>query len=89
MDSLFEQFANISKAGAYDIVAQQRDELVKELEAFKNTFYLNVCRAYNAGKQNALEMVAENKEMGESLQSFKSSHDYFKTEFPEFKTNVP
>ncbi len=32
MDNLFEQFANISKAHAYDIVSKQRDELLIENE---------------------------------------------------------
>jgi hypothetical protein len=34
-DELFNQIANISKAGAYDIVTKQRDELATEIEALK------------------------------------------------------
>lgn len=35
LDNLFEQMANISKAGAYDIVANQRNELLAENETLK------------------------------------------------------
>ncbi len=34
-DSLFEQMANISKAGAYDIIVQHRDELLHENSLLK------------------------------------------------------
>ncbi len=57
MDNLFKQFATISKAGAYDIVSKQRDELVIENEALKaevkrlkglieeySTKIINVCK---------------------------------------------
>lgn len=46
------------------------------------TFYIDICRAYNAGKQNQVDILT-----GDS--SFVSSHDYFTKEFPAFKTNVP
>ena len=69
---------------------KEENKLLREaLNEIKSTFYMNICRAYNAGKGNALEMVSEGKKMGESLISFQSSHDYFIGEFPEFKTNVP
>lgn len=35
-ESIFEQFANISKAHAYDIVAQQRNELMDENAKLKS-----------------------------------------------------
>lgn len=35
MDQLMEQIVNISKAGAYDIVSKQRDELLEENKALK------------------------------------------------------
>lgn len=63
--------------------------LIKELEAMKRRFYMDICRAYNAGKLNAIEMVAEGKNNGGAPVSFQSSHQYFIGEFPEFKTNVP
>ncbi len=37
-DFLSESIVNISKAGAYDIVSKQRDELVKENEELKKKF---------------------------------------------------
>lgn len=36
MDNLFEQIANITKAHAYDIIVEQRNELLKENELLKN-----------------------------------------------------
>lgn len=65
------------------------NRIKKRLMELEGSFYMNICRAYNAGKENALAMVAEGKKMGETSLEFKSSHDYFTTEFPEFKTNVP
>lgn len=35
MDQLMEQIVNISKAGAYDIVSKQRNELLEENKALK------------------------------------------------------
>lgn len=92
-DSLFNQMANISKAHAYDIVSKQIDELMEEnkrLKELEHTFYMDICRAYNAGKQsmNAQHEAAKNGDPGGHTQ-FKSSHEYFVTEFPEFTVNVP
>lgn len=44
-------------------------------------FYMNICRAYNAGKDNMVRTI--------NGATFISSHTYFTGEFPEFKTNVP
>ena len=57
--------------------------LLEELNKMKQSFYMDICRAYNAGKANMKGMVSK-----EDL-PFVSSHDYFKGEFPEFETNVP
>ena len=61
----------------------------KTLKELERSFYMDICRAYNAGKENALAMVAEGLQMGERSDTFISSHDYFIGEFPTFKTNVP
>jgi predicted secreted protein len=92
-ENLLQQITNISKAHGYDILSEQVGELKAENEALKksvevlraleNGFYMAICRAYNAGKQNMTETVNG----GESY--FNSSHDYFKIEYPEFTTNVP
>lgn len=72
---------------------QEENKLLKEqvekLMELERSFYMGICRAYNAGKGNALEMVAEQKKMGETSDKFQSSHEYFVGEFPKFKTNVP
>lgn len=86
MDGLFEQMTNISKAQAYDILREQVKELKEEnerLKTFERGFYLNICRAYNAGKQDGMDYIKSNGE------KFIPSDQYFKTEFPEFKINVP
>lgn len=87
MENLFEQMGNIVKASNYDIVAKQRDELMKENERLKlieRSFYMDICRAYNAGKDN-MKHCYDKVDMA----VFISSHDYFTAEFPAFKTNVP
>ena len=68
---------------------EENTRLKERIEVLERAFYMDICRAYNAGKQNAFEMVAEGKRNGESLEAFKSSHEYFIGEFPTFKTNVP
>lgn len=63
----------------------KRDELVAEnerLKQFEKAFYMNICRAYNAGKDNIINNL-------KNEQDFISSHAYFVNEFPDFKTNVP
>ena len=65
----------------YNNLVGEVERLSKELSEIKNGFYMNICRAYNGGKENAFTMF--------SGTGFKSSHDYFLSEFPEFKTNVP
>lgn len=62
MDNLFEQATNISKAHAYDIVAKQRDELVKEVEQLKRNMNNNCLLALEFGykqceKGNNIEMA--------------------------------
>ena len=58
--------------------------LLEELNKMKQSFYMDICRAYNAGKQNFSDCVkAGNQE------PFIASHDYFISEFPKFNTNVP
>lgn len=79
MDDLFQQMANISKAHGYDILAEQVKELKTENEALKaqlDSFYMDICRAYNAGKKNAILCMAEGDD------KFIASHDYFLKEFP-------
>jgi hypothetical protein len=91
MDDLLNNIANITKAANYDIVAKQRNELLEENERLKDLekgFYMNICRAYNAGKQNMINVYASKGSPDEG-KMFLSSHEYFITEFPEFKTNVP
>ena len=90
MDNLFETFSNISKAQGYDILAERVKELEEENKRLKSTFYTDICRAYNAGKQNMNDMhTAAKKGDPDGNSIFISSHDYFITEFPNFKTNVP
>lgn len=67
---------------------KQLKEMVDELEKMKASFYMDICRAYNAGKQNMIN-VHVSKGSPDEGKMFLSSHDYFTTEFPEFKTNVP
>jgi len=90
MDNLFETFSNISKAQGYDILAAKVKELEEENKRLKSTFYTDICRAYNAGKENMFNVhkaVQNGDPDGNSI--FISSHDYFISEFPNFKTNVP
>ena len=51
---------------------------LEALEALEAGFYMAICRAYNAGKQNVIDDAA-----------FISSYEYFKSEFPGFTKNVP
>jgi hypothetical protein len=80
-----EQNANAKAIASLPDIMRENEEL-KKLAA---SFYMDICRAYNAGKENAFAMVAEMRKMGEASGEFKSSHDYFVSEFPTFKTNVP
>jgi hypothetical protein len=64
------------------------NRIKKRLMELEGSFYMGICRAYNAGKQNMINVqLAKGSEDEGKL--FLSSHDYFITEFPEFKTNVP
>ncbi len=36
MDSLFEQIANISKAGAFDVISEHRNQLLEENKKLKD-----------------------------------------------------
>ena len=66
-------------------------EELKELRELKSNFYMNICRAYNAGKQSMNNQHQDAREKGKEAFSerFVSSHDYFLNSFPTFKTNVP
>lgn len=66
-------------------------KLQAELDEIKNSFYMDICRAYNAGKKcmNNQHEDARNKGAEAFSDRFVSSHDYFLSEFTEFKTNVP
>lgn len=78
------------KMADYAAKLKADNKLLREaLQNREGSFYMDICRAYNAGKENAFAMVAENKKMGETSTTFKASHDYFIEEFPGFKTNVP
>lgn len=59
-------------------------DTLKEVGELKKSFYMDICRAYNAGKDNMTTCHSL-----KSMDVFVSSHDYFLTEFPTFKTNVP
>ena len=81
MENIQEQIVSISKASAYDAIKDDYSRL-KRLES---EFYMAICVAYNAGKRNMLDCV---KAADPDL-PFIASDTYFKTTFPEFKTNVP
>lgn len=58
MDNLMQQIVNISKAGAYDIVSKQRDELVIENNLLKSRIkemiaVLEECEEYFDNRQDA------------------------------------
>jgi hypothetical protein len=76
--------AIIEAYNAYPSLVRENKRL-KELE---QSFYMAICRAYNAGKQNQINIVLAKGSPDED-KMFLSSHDYFKTEHPEFTTNVP
>ncbi len=71
-------------------IVKSLNERIKELEKLERSFYVDICRAYNAGKQsmNDQHTAHKNGDAG-GHSAFQSSHDYFIGEFPEFKTNVP
>lgn len=95
-DNLFEQFAQISKAGAYDIVAQQRDELAIENDKLKNDNRnlskafdklkegLNLSNSqYGEGKTGEPYLIA----LGESYATLKA-HVVFSIKLVEGEKNV-
>lgn len=63
----------------------------EELKKLAVSFYMDICRAYNAGKQCMNNQHQDAREKGKDSfnERFVSSHDYFVSEFPTFKTNVP
>lgn len=66
------------------------NKLLREaLQNMESSFYMDICRAYNAGKQNMSQCVQAYADNNNDNSAFKSSHDYFKSEFPEFTKNVP
>lgn len=64
-------------------------ERVKQLEQLERSFYMDICRAYNAGKQCMSDQHEDARNGKEFNTRFVSSHNYFVGEFPTFKTNVP
>lgn len=63
-------------------------EQVEKLQELERSFYMNICRAYNAGKENMSKCIQCYADNDNDNEAFKSSHDYFVGEFPTFKTNV-
>jgi hypothetical protein len=63
----------------------------EELKKLAASFYMDICRAYNAGKKCMNNQHQDAREKGKDSfnERFVSSHDYFVSEFPTFKTNVP
>lgn len=54
----------------------------------ESEFYMDICRAYNAGKKNIQDMytaVKNGDPDGNSV--FVSSHEYFKSEFPDHSSS--
>lgn len=62
---------------------------IKVLKELESNFYMAICRAYNAGKQNMADCIQAVADNDNDNSTFKDSHSYFTSEFPEFKTNVP
>lgn len=76
-----------------EFVQHMEDNWAKEkemeyLRKLESGFYMAICRAYNAGKQNQINQQIAIGSPDEG-KMFLSSHDYFITEFPGFKKNVP
>lgn len=71
---------------------EQENKLLKDrvrvLEELERNFYMDICRAYNAGKENMSKCIQCYADNDNDNEAFKSSHDYFVGEFPTFKTNV-
>lgn len=82
----FMKFAN--SAAQENKLLKEQVEKLKELE---RSFYMNICRAYNAGKQAMNNQHQDAREKGKEHfeDRFVSSHDYFINEFSNFTTNVP
>ena len=71
-------------------IVERQDKDLGELKQLETGFYMAICRAYNAGKQSMNNQHAADKNGDNGGKSaFVSSHEYFLSEFPEFKTNVP
>ena len=76
--------------GNIEMLMREMEAEINRLRKIESAFYMDICRAYNAGKQsmnNQHKAAANGDPGGHSV--FKSSHDYFTEEFPNFKVNVP
>lgn len=75
------------------VEAKKENESLKkvnaELKELESRFYMAICRAYNAGKDNMSKCIQGYADNATDEGAFKSSHDYFLSEFPSFKTNIP
>ena len=83
-----EIFLSKEEAKALDEIEALK-ERVKQLEQLECSFYMDICRAYNAGKQCMSNQHEDARNGKEFNTRFVSSHNYFVGEFPTFKTNVP
>ena len=83
-----EIFLSKEEAKALDEIEALK-ERVKQLEQLERSFYMDICRAYNAGKQCMSDQHEDARNGKEFNTRFVSSHNYFVGEFPTFKTNVP
>lgn len=72
----------------YDSLKKENELLQQRNKELENNFYMDICRAFNAGKQNQIN-ISLAKGTSDENKMFISSHDYFLSEFPDFKTNVP
>lgn len=88
-EAMQHEIARLKAAYKEQITVREKSEKENEkLRSLESNFYMDICRAYNAGKENmAAQRLAKGTQ--DDGKAFISSHDYFTNEFPEFKTNVP
>lgn len=89
-----DKYVEVANANAKDALKLKAEnealrKQVEVLRALESNFYMDICRAYNAGKQSMNNQHQDAREGKEFNERFVSSHDYFINEFPEFTTNVP
>jgi len=84
VNEILDLAKNLSDSDKHELFVKlynQTPNHLKREESVYNQFYVDICRAYNAGKVNMKGRI-------KNSEGFKSSNDYYVQEFGELKLSM-